>query len=253
MRKLLLLLLVVAGLLFLLSALLSLKTGRTEDAVVRIAVVKVAERKVNPRIGEKTTYDIRLYKVRLGSAVLTCLPSREVNGNILDQFVLETELAHFKDIERIYSEPQTYLPVRIERYILNWLSEERITEEYDQKNFTVSITKYKGGRSRKLYIKKDQPLHNAILLPQYIRSLRNFDAQKVIVANLPTRKFQIRLLKVEDVKVPAGTFRAYHFVSSPRQIEIWISADAERIPVKIQGIGSFGYLMVLKEYVKAKP
>ncbi|HTZ11058.1 MAG TPA: hypothetical protein VMD04_01590, partial [Candidatus Margulisiibacteriota bacterium] len=147
MRRLILLLLALAGLLFILSVLLSLKPKAVEPVVVRRAIVKAAaEKKVNPRLGEKITYDIKLYKVRLGSAVLSCLPGVEINGNSLDQFIMETKLANFKDTERIYSDPQSYLPVRIERCILNWLDEERITEEYDQKNFTVSITKYKNGK-----------------------------------------------------------------------------------------------------------
>jgi hypothetical protein len=252
-KKILFLFLVLPVIVFALSALLYLKSARVKHIAVIPAVSKV-EKKVNSRGTEKITYDIKLYKIKLGSATLTCLPAVEVNGNLLDQIVFETELAHFKDIERIYSEPETYLPVKIERYILNWFKEERISEEYDQKNFTVTITKYKkDNKSDRLVIKKDSPMHNAILLPQQVRNVQNLEVGMLTVVNLPTRKFQIRLIAVEDVVVPAGTFRAYHFVSSPKQIEIWVSADIDRIPVKIQGIGKFGYLMVLKQYDKDKP
>jgi hypothetical protein len=66
--------------------------------------------------------------------------------------------------------------------------------------------------------------------------------------NLPNREFKIELTSIDEVAVPAGTYKAFHFQSLPRQIEIWITADERRIPIKIQGAGIFGYLMVMKEY-----
>ena len=161
---------------------------------------------------------------------------------------METKLTQFRDTEKIYSDPKTLLPVRVERDIMKLFVRERITEDYDQDNFTVTIIKNKGAMEEKLVIKKDSHIHNALLLPYYVRRLPSLDVGRIIIANLPTRRLEIKLVSIEDVKVPAGTFKAFHFKSTPKQIEIWISTDERRIPLKIQGSGIFGYSMVMSEY-----
>ena len=200
------------------------------------------------RVGEKITYDIRMGNLKLGKATCRQVPSVNMDGRLLNAMVFETNLVRFKDTENIYSDPQTLLPVTIKRDILNWFKREEITEEYDQKSFTVTITKRSGKKTDKTVIKKDSPIHNAILLPHYVRNKAGIRLGYALTVNLPNRKFTIKLVSVENVKTPAGIFKAYHFKSSPKQIEIWISADRRRIPLKIQGVAGMGYLMVLKEY-----
>jgi hypothetical protein len=99
-----------------------------------------------------------------------------------------------------------------------------------------------------MVIKKNEPIHNAVLLPYYIRRIPVLETGQIIIANLPTRRLEIKLVSQEEIKVPAGIFQAYHFSSTPKQIDIWISADERRIPVKIEGAGLLGYSVVMKEY-----
>jgi hypothetical protein len=200
-------------------------------------------------VGEKMTYDVRLGSISLGRSTFSHMPSVELNGKRLIVMVFETSLAQFKDIETIYTDPQTFLPVKVEREVLNWFTREKITEDYNQRDFTVTINKKRGSKTETLVIKKDSPIQNAILLPQGIRRSAKLDANETLVANLPTSRYEIKLASIEEIKVPAGTFKAYHFKSTPSQIEIWISADERKIPVKIQSNNiAFGYIMVLKEY-----
>ena len=199
-------------------------------------------------VGEKIIYDVKLGKLYLGKARFNNLANVQLDGKLLNVMTVETKLRQFTDMEKIYSDPQTLLPIRVERDILNWLTRERITEDYDQDNFTVTIIKNKGAKQEKLVIKKDSHIHNAVLLPYYVRRMPSLDVGKIIIANLPTRRLEIKLVSIEDIKVPAGTFKAYHFKSTPKQIEIWISTDERKIPLKIQGTGLFGYSMVMSEY-----
>jgi len=202
-------------------------------------------------VGEKIIYDVKLGKLYLGKARFNNLANVQLDGRLLNLMTMETKLTQFTDMEKIYSDLETLLPVRVERDVLNWLIRERITEDYDQDNFTVTIIKNKGAMQEKLVIKKDSHIHNAVLLPYYVRRIPKLDVGGIIIANLPTRRLEIKLVSIEDVEVPAGTFRAYHFKSTPKQIEIWISTDVRRIPLKIQGTGIFGYSMVMSEYTFA--
>lgn len=200
-------------------------------------------------VGESILYDVKLGKARLGKSQFKYIENVRINGRLLAVMTAETKLTQFMDKEKIYSDAETALPIKVERDILNWFIREKITEDYDQKDFTVTIVKEKGGKQERLVIKKDSHIHNAILLPYYVRRTPKLDVGRIIVANLPTRRLEIALVSIEEIKVPAGTFKAYHFKSAPKQIEIWISADERRIPLKIQDTaGICGYSMVMREY-----
>jgi len=209
---------------------------------------KVEKKEIEVKgIGEKMAYDIKLGGITLGRAKFEHIKSVKLDGKLLSVMVFETSLPRFKDTEIIYSDPKTFLPIKIERNILGFLSKEEITENYDQKEFTVTIKKRKGGREESIAIKKDGPIHNAILLPHFVRYIAKLDPEKTLLVNLPSRQIEIKLVSTEEITVPAGTFKTYHFKSTPKQIEIWLSADSRRIPVKIQSTAALGYLMVLRE------
>lgn len=221
------------------------KSSQSAGAALRPAEEK---KNVNARVGEIIVYDIMMGKLKLGTAVFRHLPDEDLNGKPVQVTQFDTRMVRFKDTEKIYSDPQTRLPVKVTREIQNLLKRENITEDYDQKAFKVAIGKRAGSRSSRFEIKKDRPIHNAILLPHYARDLPDLKEGMTFEANLPTRGYVMRVTGVEDVQAPAGMFKAYHLVSRPRQIEIWISADRHRIPLKIQGMGLFNYTMVLRRY-----
>lgn len=200
------------------------------------------------RVGEKITYDIRLGLVSLGEARFACLAGGKLADKDVNIMTFETRLARFSDLEKIYTDPDSFLPLRVERDISTWPFPEKITEEYDQEKYILTITKFKAGKKEKLIMKKDASIHNAILLPYHVRNLPALSIGWNFTAKLPSREFQIKLVSIEDVKVPAGTFKAYHFESEPKKFEIWISADERRIPVKIKGSGMLGYVFLMKEY-----
>lgn len=199
-------------------------------------------------VEEKITYDVKFGRIYLGKMHFSNISNVEMGGRLLTAILIETKLTKFLDTEKIYSDPETLLPVKVERDITNWFVKEKITEEYNQENFTVTIIKNKGSKKTNTTIKKDSHIHNAMLLPYFIRRIPKLYVGRIIIANLPTRRLEIKLVSIEEIKVPAGTFLAYHFRSTPSHVDIWISADERRIPVKIQGNSVFGYSLVMKEY-----
>lgn len=201
------------------------------------------------RAGEVISYSVNWGSFTLGSAIFTCLPNIVENGQVLAVMSFETNLKTFGDKETIFSDALTLLPVRVEREVRNLLRHEKITEEYDPQNYTVTVIKKNGHEeiNRDVY-KKDSPISNPILLPHYVRLLPELKIGQAIVANLARRTYEIKLIDLEEVKVKAGTFKAYHFESNPKQIEIWLSADKDKIPVKIQGLGIFSYTLEMNKY-----
>jgi len=201
--------------------------------------------------GEKIDYVVSLGKVELGKAQFNYPLNAyvEIDGRQATLMTFETNLINFIDKETIYSDPDSLLPIKIERDLRMWRSNEKITEQYDQHNFILSITKLKGRRRQNFQIKKDGVIHNAILLPFYVRYVAGLNVGWTLIAQLPTRKFEIKLVAIEDVKVPAGIFKSYRFESSPKKFRIWISADERRIPLKILDSSvPAGYTLSMKEY-----
>ncbi len=220
-----------------------------ESAPGHRSVLPYTELKKPGHPGEKVIYEVHLGKLSLGRSVFTTLADEELEGRPVSVVRFETKLARFADTEKIYCDPVTYLPLRVERLVNMWPTTEKITEDYDQKDFKVVVSKIKGNRKEPtLVIKKGDVINNAILLPFYLRKNAALDIGYSLIARLPTKEFSLRLVSKEEVVVPAGRFVAYKFTSTPRQFEIWISDDSHRVPLKIKGSSSLGYTLEMREY-----
>ena len=101
--------------------------------------------------------------------------------------------------------------------------------------------------AREYRFSADDPIQNAILLPFYLRTIGDVPPGWSLRVCLPA-VFRIKLAGVESVQVPAGTFSAYHFTSEPHKVDIWISRDERRIPLKIVGAGFNRYIMTMKSH-----
>ncbi|MCX5713593.1 MAG: hypothetical protein NT033_02035, partial [Candidatus Omnitrophica bacterium] len=129
----------ISGLIF-----LGIKINRKDTVVLKPAPEE--ESNLYTYLGERITYDIRFGGFSLGSSRFNYLAKAEINGQPALLMTLDTRLARFTDTEKIYGDPLTLLPMRIERYIVNWFSREHIIENYDQAGYSVTIKKTKGKR-----------------------------------------------------------------------------------------------------------
>lgn len=197
-------------------------------------------------IGEKITYAVKLGKVNLGTAVYEHLPQATLDGKKVNQVTFETRMAKFYDLERIYSDPENFLPLKVERDVRNWPFSQKITEYYNQDKFSLVISTDNKGKSRT--IQKKGHIHNSVILPFYVRRQEGLMPGWSMTARLPNQDFEIRLVGIEDIDVPAGNFKAYRFDSQPEKFEIWVSADERRIPLRIKSSAALGYTLLLKEY-----
>jgi hypothetical protein len=207
--------------------------------------------------GEFSIYDYKGEKIRylispIGRAEYADLGEVDLDGKKVNLVTFRTQVLLVSDTEKIYSDPESLVPYRIERTVSKPFGKEYITEEYDQKNFTLTIRKFK---RKKLVdeqiIKANGPLQNAILLPFYLRRRPDLEIGWHFTARVPD-EFEIELVSIDEIKVPAGKFQAYHFKSVPDKFEIWINKNTPRVPLKIQGKGkgkgTFNYAILMRKY-----
>jgi hypothetical protein len=248
-RPLLLLLTLVLVVVFGLDSIKNVSENKFSPAKsAEAVVVPVKKPKFPDRLGEKIIYDVMLGNIKLGTAVFHYRAKSEIDLKPVNFITFETKLIRFKDSEKIYSDPDTTFPLRVEREISSWPKYEKIIEVYDQDKFSLQIVKTESKHDSRLEFKKDAPIHNAILLPYYVRRIPDLAVGWSFQANLPTQKFLIELASIEEIKIADKTFKAYHFKSTPEKFEIWISVDEYKIPLKIKGMSGIGYTLVMREY-----
>ena len=172
----------------------------------------------------------------------------DLKGIKVNLVTFRTKVLLVTDTEKIYSDPESLLPYKIERTISKLWGKEYITEEYDQKRFTVLIKKFKGAKLvNEQIIKANGPIQNAILLPFYLRRRPDLEIGWQFTARVPA-EYKLELVSIDEITVPAGKFQAYRFKSIPDKFEIWINKNTPRVPLKIQGKGIFDYALLMKKY-----
>ena len=200
--------------------------------------------------GEQIVYDVKMGAVRIGTSTFHHRQRVAYNGSDAHLVVFTTKAVKIQDTETIWADTKEFLPLRIERDVRMWPKYEQITEVYDQQARSLNITKTAGNRQETSRIVKDGPIHNAILLPYQVRRIPDLAPGWSMKVALPTQEFEIRLKAIDEVNVPAGTFKAFYFESEPKRFEIWVSADDRRIPVKIRGSSGLNYTMAMRSYSK---
>lgn len=234
-----------------LKKLLSFCTLLTLSAVVSSLCAEEEIMKAASSTGEKITYSVKMGQLPIGEAFFTDFGEKELNGVKASMATFETRVTGFHDLEVIYSDPATLLPLRVERDIRQ-MKQERITEEYDQKNFSLTITKQKGKNTEIMKIEKKSPIHNAVILPFYLRHKPSIEPGWRFNIVLPTQEYLINFEGTQRLNTAIGPVECDYFTSSPKRFRFWITKDTRRIPVRITATSGLNYTMTIKTYTSGK-
>ena len=214
----------------------------------------------NPSKKEAVIYDYVaehiLYLISpLGRAEYNNLGIADLNGIKVNLVTLRTKVLLVDDMEKIYSDPVSLLPLKIERTIYKFWGKDYITEEYDQKKFTVVMRKFKGEKLvKEQIIKANAPIQNVILLLFYLRNYSDFKIGWNFTARVPDEfkpelvYIKLELVSIDQISVPAGKFQAYHFKTIPDKFEFWINKDDPRVPLKIKIKSIIDFNVLMKKY-----
>ena len=195
--------------------------------------------------GERILYDV----TPVGKAEYRDFGLVDLEGAKMNLVTLRTKVLLVDDLEKIYSDPESSLPYKVERNVSGFWGKEYITEEYNQEKGFVKIRKFKNSRQvSERTIRRGGPMHSAILLPFYLRKRPRLSVGLQLNATVIPNEFKINLVSIDEITVPAGKFQAYHFKSRPDKFEVWINKDDPRVPLKIQFKGAFPYVLSMEEY-----
>lgn len=192
--------------------------------------------------GEGFSYEVRYKGVKVGKSVLTFQGEDSINGKDVYHITFSTRVNAFTDVEELYADKETFLPVEVRRTLKRFGTfTTKIVERYDQKRFAVEIKQKTRFHKKEFSIKKKSPIHNAILVTYFCRTLEAFDKMKDFRVNLPTAEFEVSFHGQELIETPLGKFQTYVFTSRPERFKFWLSADEKRIPLKIENPSGLDY------------
>ncbi|MFC1620896.1 DUF3108 domain-containing protein [Candidatus Omnitrophota bacterium] len=199
------------------------------------------------RDGEILTYDVKYKALKVGRSILTFHGEKKMGDKKAYHITFSTKIPSLKDIEELYADKETFLPIEVHRRIKKKLGfGDTIKEVYDQENFRVDISSKSKLRKKNFSIQKDSPIHNAILLVYYYRAQDTFNKGDKFKITLPTFDFDVMFKGIESINTPLGKFEAYAFTSDPPKFKFWLSADEKRIPLKIHNPSALGYSLVIR-------
>jgi hypothetical protein len=182
---------------------------------------------------EKIDYVVKLRGVSIGRASLVYKGKVKLDNKDAHKIIFSTNTVNFKDVETMYAQIDTFLPLRIERDINNWGKKMRIVEEYDQDNNSVRISQINKQQNKTQVIKQDEKIENVILSIFLHRKLADLEIGKDFSITLPLRKIIMRVTKKTPISVPHGKYMAYLVESFPKGHRIWLEESQKAIPVRI--------------------
>jgi len=191
--------------------------------------------------GETISFGVYSNIIKVGSGVLTYAGRDESREGVSQHARLRVETFSVNDTEDVYGSEDFKFPHKVERHVRLFGREELIKETYAAGNKSVLITKTTDGKaSQTETISSDTPLENVLLLIYRLRNDPDMAVGKTYAVNLPTQKFELTVKSKTSLKVPLGRFPVFYIESKPSKYKIWLTDDPKRIPVRIQGLISFG-------------
>lgn len=198
--------------------------------------------------GEKITYDIKKLGFKVGEAVLEFKgPVTIAEGPSL-LIIFTAEALNFYDQEKIYVNPQTFYPIKVERSLDLWGKKEQITEHYADDG-KIKIVKNAGGQQTEEIIKKSGQVDNVYGFLYRYRRDGDFKIGNLFDMNLPTKDLKLRLSEMDRIKAAGEKQEAFFMESDPTEYKMWFGTSDRHLPLRIDGaVGIGNTKLIMSEY-----
>ena len=220
--------------------------------------------------GEKLVFELRWAVVPAGKAVLEVMPMKTIGGSAAYHFRMTAESNSFVDLfYKVRDRIDSFVAADMSRSIhyrqkqREGSSKRNIKVHFDWDNSTAQ---YSDGRKTKNAIDILPGTFDPLSVFYYSR-LAEFEPNGTIKCPISDGKKLItgsaKIVRKETIEVPGGTFETYLIEpdlkdiggvfkkSKDAKIQLWVTADERRLPVKIASkvsVGSFvGELMTIEK------
>ena len=252
----------IAGLVASLGAATSAQTQEVET--IAASFPALAPRKVVPfDIGEKLTFDVRFSGIKVGSGRMEVVGTQDVRGRETwhTRFTVKGGIPFYRVNDRIESwiDTRTFESLRFVQDLEEGSRDaERLFEIYPER---ATFSEQDDKSAPRFAPSVDNPLDDAAFM-YFVRTIplevgKTYDFNRYF---RPDRNpVQIRVLRRETIKVPAGTFntiviqpviKSKGLFSEKGHAEMWLTDDPRRLLVQMKTDLSIGSLnLYLRGYV----
>ncbi|MCK5215489.1 MAG: DUF3108 domain-containing protein [Candidatus Omnitrophica bacterium] len=200
-------------------------------------------------MGETVTYCIKKFGVKVGDATLTYQGEVDIKGRKATLIIFVAKGFNFFDQEKIFMDPKSFYPMRVERRLNIFGRKEKIVELYNPHEGTVRIIKTAGKKRTEQIIKKDGLLDNIYCFIYRYRRNGKFAVGDTIKMSLPTKDITIELIKKDKMVLSKGKYDVFYMQSVPKRYRLWFDAREPKVPLRIDGAVGFGNTsMIMVEY-----
>lgn len=201
--------------------------------------------------GETIHYDIKKLGLKVGAASLAFKGRVRLGAGEAVLIIFTANAPKFYDEEKIYLDPATFLPMRIERDLDIFGQKEHIIEHYSKTAGTVRIVKKAKGKTTQQIIQRPGRLDNIYGFIFRYRATGKFAPGETFQIHLPTKEMRFQVQNRRELKVGEKKILAHYLQSEPSQYRVWFDTSAAKIPLRIDGAVGFGKTtMIMANYQK---
>lgn len=227
-------------------------------------VFKNADAQVKPLPflpGEKLTFELKWSVVRAGEAVVEVLPIETINGEKAYHFLMTVKSTPFVDIfYKVRDRIDSYCDIEMKKSLL---FKKKQREGRSKRNILVTFDWEKQQAQYSNYGRKRKPIpilpgtfdpYSAFFFTRLFDWAKASELTRPVTDGKKNIIGRARLIKRERITVPLGTYDTFLIEpdiehiggvfekSKNAKIELWVTADEKRIPVRLKSkvvVGSF--------------
>lgn len=190
------------------------------------------------KLGEKFIYKVTFNGIYVGRIEWEYLGRLSIDNKLVEVLSLSSNvkilmLFSIQTKEKLYIDSDRHLPLRVERQVKFFGKQERILEEYNQKENYVKITTVVAKRTEEKVIRIEAPIHNAIALLYFFPKEIKLRLGESSSFNLPIQKISIKVTALKMLDTTKGSYEAYVLEGRPRKFRVWLEKE-KRIPLRIE-------------------
>jgi hypothetical protein len=201
------------------------------------------------KAGETIRYAIKQSGIKVGEASLVFKGAADPGGSNAVLIIFTSQGFNFFDEERIFLDPETFLPRMVVRNLNIFGRREKITEEYDPATGGIRITKTAQGKTTVNTLAKKGSVDNIYGFIYRYRMQGEFNKGEKFQMRLPT--LDVTMENAGDMSFNAAgkTYAAALMRSIPAKYSVWMDKGDQRLPLRIAGaVGIANTVMTMTGY-----
>ncbi|MBN3040709.1 MAG: hypothetical protein JW867_06240 [Candidatus Omnitrophica bacterium] len=197
---------------------------------------------------KKISYSVSFNGMSSGDIEWEYLGKEKIDGKEVEVLSVnsDTTILNLFDLtskEKVYLDPSTYLPYKVERDLKVFGKDEVVQEYYNQEKGYVKLVR-NDGQEKVDILKQDKPIHNILALLYFFPDNIAFESGKWLDFNLPTQKIKIKMVKERFLNVDSQKKETYFLLGrGAKHFSLWLDKK-NSLPLRLEFVFPVGKVVI---------